>query len=800
MRCFLLTCCFTLLAVSCLAQSNVGINTSTPDPNAVLDITSSDKGVLIPRVGLTSVLSNAPLTGVPQNGTLVFNHITNSSVTPGFYYWLSNQWLRMDDAGSAGKDWSVFGNSGTNFLNFIGTLDNKPLRFRVNNTIAGLLDPLGRNTFFGLNSGFAASTGKANTAIGSHALFTNSTVSNLVAVGDSALYSNTLGFENTAVGSKSLFANTTGIHNTAFGSRALFSNIEAYNNTAIGNMAMFNNVQGSSNVAVGHKALFNNIGSITSGIFTNGFYNVAVGNQTLFSNQYGSNNVALGNQSMYFSDSPDENTAIGGLSLHYGPSSGVTAVGYKAMYYADANNLGYSFNTALGHMAMAGVSTVLTDYIGIRNTAIGASALRGNTSGSYNVATGIDALISNTIGDGNVALGSSALRSNQSGGNNIAIGRDALYSNNTSSNIAIGSQALFANTIGASNIAIGTSALTASTSSNSIAIGFRALDVSTAGLNLAIGTDAMGANTLGASNVGVGFGVLSGNTTGNTNAAFGRSAGAANVTGSNLTLLGAFADVGVSNLVNATAIGSNAIVSRSNAMVLGNNVDVGIGTPSPTAGAKLHVVGNSLFSSTTTPFVSPYIRASDAFGTAATPSYTWYSDNNTGMYTPAANMLAFSTLGLERLRIDASGRVGIGTAVPGGQFELSLNEGRKPASSTWTIVSDERLKTVRGSYNKGLKELMQLQPIVYNYKNVGERVFADQVLEKEAVGFSAQEVQKVFPEAVGLDSDGYLNLDMHALLVAYLNAIKEQQNQLDRLESENASLKERLFIIESKLK
>lgn len=116
--------------------------------------------------------------------------------------------------------------------------------------------------------------------------------------------------------------------------------------------------------------------------------------------------------------------------------------------------------------------------------------------------------------------------------------------------------------------------------------------------------------------------------------------------------------------------------------------------------------------------------------------------------------------------------VGIGTT-PGGQFQLSLDQGRKPSTSTWTIVSDERLKNIDGAYTKGLKEIMQLNTIAYHYKNVGERKFEEQVLNTQAVGFSAQDVQKVFPEAVGQDADGFLNLNIHSIIIAQVNAIKE---------------------------
>ncbi|WNM18711.1 tail fiber domain-containing protein [Flavobacterium capsici] len=131
-----------------------------------------------------------------------------------------------------------------------------------------------------------------------------------------------------------------------------------------------------------------------------------------------------------------------------------------------------------------------------------------------------------------------------------------------------------------------------------------------------------------------------------------------------------------------------------------------------------------------------------------------------------------------------SGRVSIGNITPGGQFELSLNEGRKPGTTTWTVTSDERLKTVNSLYNKGLNEIMQLRPVLYNYKNVGSKTFEKEVLETEFSGFLAQEVQPLFPEAVGADDDGYLNFNMHPILVASINAIKELKAENDSLKAE----------------
>lgn len=58
-------------------------------------------------------------------------------------------------------------------------------------------------------------------------------------------------------------------------------------------------------------------------------------------------------------------------------------------------------------------------------------------------------------------------------------------------------------------------------------------------------------------------------------------------------------------------------------------------------------------------------------GTALLPSLTTSGDLNTGMWFPAADTIAWSTGGSERLRIDSSGRVGIGTSSPSTALEVN---------------------------------------------------------------------------------------------------------------------------------
>ncbi len=109
---------------SLFAQNNVGIGTTTPDPSAILELNTTNKGLLVPR--MTVAQMNAIPAPVP--GLLVF---IQDSMSFAYYDGLAATWLYLPD-----KDWKIVGNTQHSIPSLVGIGTVAPTaKLHVNGTV-----------------------------------------------------------------------------------------------------------------------------------------------------------------------------------------------------------------------------------------------------------------------------------------------------------------------------------------------------------------------------------------------------------------------------------------------------------------------------------------------------------------------------------------------------------------------------------------------------------------------------------------------------------------------------------------
>jgi hypothetical protein len=185
-----------------------------------------------------------------------------------------------------------------------------------------------------------------------------------------------------------------------------------------------------------------------------------------------------------------------------------------------------------------------------------------------------------------------------------------------------------------------------------------------------------------------------------------------------------------------------------------NGGAVGIGTASP--GTKLHLAGGMF----TIDHTAPYIKMIDQDGGAVIQM-----GSATGTF-----LLSNVTASTDMMSVGSTGNLVI--------FGSSA---QKASGTAWVNPSDARLKNIDGPYEHGLNEIAKLDTVRFHFKPDNVRHLPS---DKEIVGMIAQDVQKVFPEAVTMERDGYLTLDTSPINFAVINAIKELKADNDNLRAE----------------
>jgi hypothetical protein len=391
---------------------------------------------------------------------------------------------------------------------------------------------------------------------------------------------------------------------------------------------------------------------------------------------------------------------------------------------------------------------------GFNNVGVGSAVLQGITSGFFNVGVGTNSLKANTVGINNTAHGDNALQANVDGDYNSAFGSRALFSNTSSNNnIGIGADALYTNSTGDDNVAAGYQALNANdTGSRNVALG------SAAGVT----GDILNANVSGTNNVFIGYNAGPGSTT---------------------------------QLSNAGAIGTNAVVSQNNAIVIGcvngvngcsNRVRVGLGIATPQS--MLHIdgtTGNNALEQFTAGTTTGQ-TSSDGFAVGIDGAGTAYLQQR-----EAGNMV-FHTSNTLQMLLDSSGRLGIGQAIPTSLLHVgstALAAGTTVArfqnsAATCSITpsvgggitctSDVRLKKNIQPFSGALNIVDKIDVKSYN-------LLTQKDTDQKQIGVIAQQLEKVLPSLVVTDEKGYKSVSYAGLSPVLLQAIKEQQKEIDEL-------------------
>ena len=585
-------------------------------------------------------------------------------------------------------------------------------------------------------------------------------------------------------------------NNLILGQRNGSSTSLGQNNINIGpNNWPSTDITGQSNIIIGDNAMThlstgsNNIGlGTTLTALTTGTGNVTIGDNSLTSVTTGDGNIGLGNEANPAITTASKTIAIGtnsvassigaiaiGSNLTSSEAHGAAldaaqarvsysiAIGNNAT--SGANSGGGQNSIAIGYQAKAnstsdsgasGIAIGAYSNAGDHSVALGTSALNSNTTGSDNIAVGTSALKSNTTGSGNTAIGENTLYSNTRGDDNIAIGRNALYQNDTGDgNIAIGYQAMYyQNDINTGNTAVGYQAMVGTNSASNYhntAIGYRALSragnsAENAGQNTAVGSDALENNVTGFGNTAIGSDALNTVRQGDYNTGLGYSA-CANVTGS-----------------NKTCIGASSGPSYSAALGQGTEKTIFLGD----ADTTVYIPGNLVVGK------RAFIGAS-------------LGDSGT-----KRNCLFYNT---ERGWHGVYGYKGSGDRDSWGFNMDDMINGRmwgdfRLGFTLKNYISDRRLKYVGTNNNDGLDKIKQLK--VFNY------VYKKDTTKTPHVGVIAQDLQKVFPNAVQKGKDGFLTIRMEDMFYAVINAIKELDAKYQAQEKRINELEKRIEKLEAK--
>jgi len=181
------------------------------------------------------------------------------------------------------------------------------------------------------------------------------------------------------------------------------------------------------------------------------------------------------------------------------------------------------------------------------------------------------------------------------------------------------------------------------------------------------------------------------------------------------------------------------------------------------------------------------------------PTIQGYSPSNYALrMTPNFHLNAYNgyavILNWDQGTTGATQTLRIGNGANADAFYVRAN-GVVWSGNTITAASDARLKTnIQSLTGNTLKKIDNLRGVYFNWKPETNKGSGRQI------GVIAQEVEKIYPELVTTDEDGYKSVAYDRLGPILIEAIKEQQKEIDSLKSEVDSLKKDIEAIKQTLK
>jgi Trp operon repressor len=156
------------------------------------------------------------------------------------------------------------------------------------------------------------------------------------------------------------------------------------------------------------------------------------------------------------------------------------------------------------------------------------------------------------------------------------------------------------------------------------------------------------------------------------------------------------------------------------------------------------------------------------------------------------------TSGAPKFYINMNGNVGVGVATP--SYTLHVN-GSVAGTSAYNNLSDARLKKDVREISNGIALIERMRGVRYNWRSPEERTIGKELkvdLNKPQVGFIAQELGKVLPEAVtrGADKDQTLTVAESKVVPVLVEAVKELVRKNGAQAEIIANMNDRIAVLE----